>query len=184
MSEPVSLVVENRPTKALIPYARNSRTHSDAQIAQIAGSIREFGFVNPVLIDPDGGIIAGHGRVLAAMKIGLVEVPCIVLGHLTATQRRALVIADNRIALSAGWDEDMLVLELQDLQGAEFDLSMLGFDIGQLGRLLGDDDPEDDPGIAYQEKYAVLVECNDEPHQAEVFQRLTGDGYACKVLVN
>jgi ParB-like chromosome segregation protein Spo0J len=94
-----------RPVEALIPYARNARTHSDAQVAQIAGSIREFGFTNPVLLDGDNGIIAGHGRVLAARKLGLVEVPCIELAHLTPTQRRAYVIADNKLALNAGRDD-------------------------------------------------------------------------------
>lgn len=132
------LSVEYRPLSDLIPYARNSRTHSDAQVAQIAASIREFGFTNPVLVDADGGIIAGHGRVLAARKLSMAEVPCIALGHLTAAQRRAYVIADNKLALNAGWDEDMLRLELGDLQGDGFDLGLLGFSGDELADLMGE----------------------------------------------
>lgn len=120
--------IENIKTADLIPYARNSRTHSESQVAQIAGSIREFGFTNPVLIDADNGIIAGHGRVMAAGKIGMKEVPCIRLAHLTDIQRRAYIIADNKLALNSGWDEEMLGLELADLREMDFDLGLLGFD--------------------------------------------------------
>ena len=111
----MSQQIENLSVDALIPYARNSRTHSDAQVAQIAVSIREFGFTNPVLVDADGGIIAGHGRVMAARKLKLDSVPCIRLSHLTDTQKRAYVIADNKLALNSGWDEEMLRLEMADL---------------------------------------------------------------------
>ena len=106
------LTIETRPIARLIPYVRNARTHSGDQIAQIAGSIAEFGFVNPVLIGADDVIIAGHGRVLAAEKLGLAEIPVIVLSHLSESQRRALVIADNRIAENAGWDDAMLKAEI------------------------------------------------------------------------
>lgn len=123
-------------TSSLVPYARNSRTHSDAQVAQIAGSIKEFGFNNPVLIDQDGGIIAGHGRVMAAQKLGLEKVPAVKLEHLTETQRKAYVIADNRLALNAGWDDQMLTLELQELDTENFDLSLLGFEADELNALL------------------------------------------------
>lgn len=134
----------------LVPYARNARTHSEAQVAQIAGSIREFGFTNPVLIDAADGIIAGHGRVMAARALGLSDVPCIRLGHLTETQRRAYVLADNRIALNSGWDADMLALEVDSLIGDDFDLSLLGFDDAELAALLnqpteGLTDPDDVP---------------------------------------
>lgn len=124
----------------LIPYARNSRTHSEEQILQIASSIREFGFNNPVLIDQDGGIIAGHGRVLAARKIGMSEVPTIELRHLTETQKRAYVIADNKIALNAGWDEEMLKLELEELRLADFDIDLTGFTDEEFNLLM--DEPE------------------------------------------
>ena len=125
--------IEMLKTDTLIPYARNSRTHSEAQVAQIAGSIREFGFTNPVLIDADNGIIAGHGRIMAAHKLGLAEVPCIRLDHLTETQRKAYIIADNKLALNSGWDEEMLGLELADLREADFDLSLIGFSEDELG---------------------------------------------------
>ncbi len=134
----------------LVPYARNARTHSEAQVAQIAGSIREFGFTNPVLIDAADGIIAGHGRVMAARALGLSDVPCIRLAHLTETQRRAYVLADNRIALNSGWDADMLALEVDSLIVDDFDLSLLGFDDAELAALLnqptdGLTDPDDVP---------------------------------------
>lgn len=117
-----------RRVEELIPYARNARTHSPEQVARIAGSIKEFGFLNPVIISSDGGILAGHGRVMAAQKLGLEEVPCITESHLTETQRRAYILADNRIALDAGWDEEMLRLELKELADEEVDLSSIGFD--------------------------------------------------------
>ncbi len=128
--------IEMRPVDRLIPYARNARTHSEDQIAQIAASIAEFGFVNPVLIGADDLIVAGHGRVLAAKLLGLTEVPVIVLDHLSEAQRRALVIADNKIAENAGWDEAMLRAELAALREEEFDLDVLGFGDDELGRIL------------------------------------------------
>ena len=131
-------------TDDLIPYARNSRTHSEAQVAKIAASIREFGFLNPIITDGANGIVAGHGRVLAAQKLGLESLPCIEAGHLTDAQRRAYVIADNRLALDAGWDNELLKVELQDLDGQGFDLSITGFDIGELTALF--DEPNFEPG--------------------------------------
>src|SRR5690606_35314793 len=130
------LSVEYRPLDSLVPYARNARTHSEAQVAEIAGSIRAFGFTNPVLIAEDGTLIAGHGRVLAARKLGMETVPTIVLAGLSETQRRALVLADNRIAMNAGWDEELLALELSDLQEAGFDIGRTGFDDDELQDLL------------------------------------------------
>ena len=134
--------IEMLKTDTLIPYARNSRTHSVAQVAQIAGSIREFGFTNPVLIDAENGIIAGHGRIMAAQKLGLEEVPCIRLDHLTDTQRKAYIIADNKLALNSGWDEAMLGLELADLREADFDLGILGFDNFAIESFLNPPEPE------------------------------------------
>ena len=125
-------------TQDLIPYARNSRTHSETQVAKIAASIREFGFLNPVIVDGKNGIIAGHGRVMAAQKLGLAEVPVIEAAHLTDAQKRAYVIADNRLALDAGWDDAMLKIELQDLDLEGFDLTLTGFDLGELTDLLAD----------------------------------------------
>jgi hypothetical protein len=140
--------VERWPLERLIPHARNARTHSEEQVAQIAGSIAEFGFVNPVLVGDDGVIVAGHGRVMAARKLGLSETPVIVLSHLTPTQRRALMIADNQIATNAGWNDEMLAAELAALKDEAFDLDVLGFDDAELDRLLalelepGDDSDE------------------------------------------
>ena len=127
----------------IIPWARNPRTHSDAQIAQIAASIAEFGFNNPILVDTKAGIIAGHGRLLAARKLGLTEVPVIVLDHLNEAQKRAYIIADNQLALNAGWDDDLLRSELAALQQEFFNLDLIGFDDRDLSRLLADQDTAD-----------------------------------------
>jgi len=128
--------IEHLGIESLIPYARNARTHSDEQIAQIAGSIKEFGFNNPVLIDKDNGVIAGHGRLAAARKLGLKEIPCIRLEHLTETQRKAYILADNRIALNSGWETELLSIELKELQDFGIDLEGLGFDPKELNALL------------------------------------------------
>ncbi len=124
------------PVDRLVPYIRNARTHSEDQIAQIAASIAEFGFTNPILIGEDEVIIAGHGRLMAAKALGLIEVPVIVLDHLTEAQRRALVIADNRIAENAGWDDDLLRSELAALREADFDLELIGFDEAELDEIM------------------------------------------------
>lgn len=131
-------VVESIDIESLIPYARNSRTHSDSQVAQIAASIKEFGFTNPVLIDGDGGIIAGHGRVMAARKLKLAEVPCIRLEYLSEIQKRAYVIADNKLAMNSGWDNEMLKLEFADLTEQGFDLDLIGFSDEELAEILKD----------------------------------------------
>lgn len=146
--------IEQIKVSALIPYARNSRTHSDAQVAKIVQSIREFGFVNPVLIDGDDVLIAGHGRTLSAQQIGLVEVPAIRLTHLTDAQRRAFVIADNRIAEDAGWDDELLKAELEALTALDFDVAVVGFEDDELSKLLGASpsvgltDPDEVPDVA------------------------------------
>jgi len=159
--------VEQISIQALIPYARNSRTHSDAQVAQIAASIREFGFTNPVLIDKDGGIIAGHGRVLGARKLGLSEVPCIRLSHLTDAQKRAYVIADNKLALNAGWDSEALQVELADLNSAGFNMDLLGFGVDDLAEAMGmggDFEPGsiEDQGRLDQKKPVTCPNCGHE----------------------
>ena len=138
--------IELRSIRALLPHARNSRTHSDAQVAQVAGSIREFGWTNPILVDSEGVIIAGHARLLAARKLGMEEVPVIVLAHLTPVQKRALVIADNKLALNAGWDEETLRVEIESLQEDGFDLDVVGFSEEEIRVLLANDsgDPEAD----------------------------------------
>jgi DNA modification methylase len=137
MSEPwISTHIECWPTDKLVPYARNARTHSEEQVAQIAASIVEFGFTNPILAGSDGVIVAGHGRLAAAQKLGLDTVPVVVLDHLTPTQRRALIIADNRIAENAGWDDTMLRIELQSLQEDGFNLDITGFDADALAEIM------------------------------------------------
>jgi site-specific DNA-methyltransferase (adenine-specific) len=151
-AERAPLAVEYRPIEALIPFARNSRTHSAEQIAQIAASIHEFGFTNPVLIDEKGGIIAGHGRVQGARKLGLEQVPTITLTGLSDAQKRAYVIADNKLALNAGWDMELLASEITGLNEDGFDLNLLGFDEDELGDLLGTEtggltDPDDAPEV-------------------------------------
>lgn len=131
------LAIDYRAIADLIPYARNSRTHSDAQVAQIAASISEFGWTNPVIVDGSNGIIAGHGRVLAARKLGLDTVPCIEVAHMSEAQKRAYVIADNKLALNAGWDDELLKVEFSDLMAEGFDISVIGFDELEIDALLG-----------------------------------------------
>lgn len=129
----------------LVPYTRNARTHSKEQILQLRASLREFGFVNPVIVDKDLNIIAGHGRIIAAKEEGVTEVPCVFAEHLTEAQKRAYILADNRLAMNAGWDEQMLSVEISDLQAADFDVSLLGFDDAELNKLMGAvDDVKDD----------------------------------------
>ena len=139
-SEAMAKRIEIWPIEKLIPYARNPRTHSAAQVAQLAASIAEFGFVNPVLVASDAGIMAGHGRLQGAQALGLRQVPVIVLDHLTPAQRRAYLLADNKLAELAGWDEDLLRMELKDLQLEEFDLGVIGFSDEELAELLADDE--------------------------------------------
>ena len=128
--------VTQKKVTELIPYVNNSRTHSDEQVAQIAASIKEFGWTNPILVDGNNGIIAGHGRLLAARKLGHKEVPTIELSELTETQKKAYIIADNRLALNAGWDNEMLTIELNDLLADGFALELLGFDPNEIDSLL------------------------------------------------
>jgi ParB-like chromosome segregation protein Spo0J len=149
--------VVTKPVADLIPYVRNSRTHSDAQVAQIAASIKEFGWTNPILIDGENGIIAGHGRLLAARKLGQDKVPVIELAHMTEAQKRAYVIADNKLALNAGWDDEILALELGDLQDEGFDLSLIGFDEKELENLFNEnvDDPAEGGAGSLSERFLV-----------------------------
>jgi len=131
----------------LIPYVNNARTHSKEQITKLRSSLREFGFINPVIIDKEFNIIAGHGRVMAAKEEGYSEVPCVFVEHLTETQKKAYILADNRMALDAGWDEEMLAVEMEELQNLGFDLGLTGFDEKELADLFdtnGSDDVKDD----------------------------------------
>lgn len=163
--------VEQIAIERLIPYAKNARTHSEAQVAQIAASIREFGFCNPVLIDRQDGIIAGHGRVMAARLLGMVEIPCVRLGHLTDTQRRAYIIADNRLALSAGWDEAMLALELSALRIDGFDIELTGFDAGEIDALMngaGLDDEQPDNNYSRKVEAPIYEPSGPKPELREL----------------
>ena len=130
-------VIVHKPINLLVPYANNSRTHSDAQVAQIAANIREFGWTNPILTDGDNGIIAGHGRVLAARKLGMDTVPCIELAGLSETQRKAYIIADNKLAINADWDDELLAIEFSELADAGFDNLLTGFTLDEIEGLDG-----------------------------------------------
>jgi ParB-like chromosome segregation protein Spo0J len=176
-------------TATLIPYARNARTHSDSQVAQIAGSIQEFGFNNPVLIDAENGIIAGHGRVMAANLLQLERVPCIRLAHLSDAQKRAFILADNRIALNSGWDTEMLANELSDLHADDVDLGLMGFDADELAKLLafesGEIESNDDKGLTIGDvEYRVVTITQGEADQSKLITELEARGYKCQPLMS
>jgi hypothetical protein len=166
------LHVEQILVSDLIPFAKNSRTHSDSQVAQIAGSIREFGFTNPLLIDEKNGVIAGHGRLLAARKLNLEEVPCIRLEGLSDAQKRAYVIADNKIAINAGWDEKLLALELKELGDLGFDTGTVGFTSEEIAEL-----SLEDIATVTEEPYTRKIEApkyepnNEKPNLADLCNR-------------
>jgi ParB-like chromosome segregation protein Spo0J len=174
--------VEQISIEKLIPYVNNARTHSDAQVAQIAASIKEFGFNNPVLIADDNSIIAGHGRVMAARKLGKDTVPAVRLSHLTEMQRKAYILADNKLALNAGWDDELLRIEIKELLDNQFSMDLLGFDVEEITRLM-------DAGISlhepeeqkYSEVFNIIVECKNEQEQERVFNELDEKGYKCRV---
>lgn len=157
---PADQIVKRRVAE-LTPFARNARTHTQAQIAQIAASIKEWGWTQPIIIDDEGGILAGHGRLLAAQHLGLEEVPCVVASGWSEAKRRAYIIADNRLAENAGWDEGMLSAELQDLSALDFDLSLVGFDGEELARLLDSDQDDDNPPDTPPESSAKEIDPDD-----------------------
>ena len=161
--------VERRNVADLIPYIRNSRTHSDAQVAQIAASIREWGWTMPILCDEHGNVIAGHGRIMAAQKLGIEDVPCMTATGWSEAKRRAYVLADNKIALNSDWDNDMAKLELQEIEGLGFDLSLTGFSVDELDVLFDAPDfapgTEDDQG-KLDELDPKMVDC---PHCGKEF---------------
>ena len=162
--------IEALPVTSLVPYAKNSRTHSDEQVAQVAASIKEFGFTNPILVDGDNVLIAGHGRLLAAQRLGLNEVPCIRLSHLTESQKRAYVIADNKLAMNAGWDDDLLMLEIGDLKDDGFDLSLTGFSEEELAQLSIQEEVNDSEN-PYTDKVSspIYEPTGDKPDVSELF---------------
>jgi ParB-like chromosome segregation protein Spo0J len=171
--------IELRDINTLIPYINNSRTHSDEQIAQIAASISEFGWTNPILVDGNNGLIAGHGRLLAARKLNIAKIPVIELAHLSETQKKALIIADNKLALNANWDNEILKLEIDSLE--DFDLSILGFNETELANLF--DELKEAPinDLDYQAAFSIIVDCKDEQEQERIFNELDEKGYKCRV---
>ena len=174
--------IEQLKVGDLIPYVNNSRTHSDEQVMQVASSIKEFGFTNPILIDDDGGIIAGHGRLLAAKKLDIDEVPCIRLGYLSEAQRKAYVIADNKLALNSGWDNDLLKIELMQLDSIDFDLNLTGFDLSELANIFDPITEEIElKEQAYSETFNIIIECDDEQNQESIYNELQEKGYKCQV---
>jgi ParB-like chromosome segregation protein Spo0J len=181
-----AFAAETRAITSLIPYARNSRTHSDSQVAQIAASIKEWGFTSPVLIDETNTILAGHGRTMAAKKLGMTEVPVIVAKNWTEAQKRAYVIADNKLAMNAGWDSELLAVEMQDLAGMDFDVLKTGFEGDELAALLGDikvsDLDDDEPPAALERKFLVLVEVANESEQATLFEEFQTRGLKTRVM--
>ena len=164
----------------LIPYANNSRTHDDAQVAQLAASIKEFGFRNPILVD-GVGIIAGHGRLLAARKLGLEKVPTIDCSDMTEIQKKAYIIADNKLALNSGWDSELLKLEITDLQNTDFDLTKLGFSEMELANLFDELKDVQIDDLDYQAAFSIVVDCKDEQEQEKIFNELDQKGYKCRV---
>jgi len=173
----LKLEIKYVATADLIPYARNAKTHPPEQISQIAGSLRGFGFLNPVIVDKELSIIAGHGRVLAAQKLGLDEVPTLSVEHLTPTQVKAFRLADNRIAQNGDWDKEILGIELIDLKDLGVDLSDLGFDLDD-AEIEPPDVPEPSDAPA---KYELRVEFDDDQSREEIFLELRDRGYKVKV---
>lgn len=172
------------PIKNLIPYINNSRTHSDEQVNQIASSIKEFGFTNPILIDEQGGIIAGHGRIMAAEKLSIAELPTITLEGLTESQKKAYIIADNQLALNAGWDMNTLKLELETLTELNFDLKLLGFEDDFLSELLNYEEniTDSDDYAEDIDEILLIVQLNNEREQSDLYDELSARGFKLKLM--
>lgn len=189
-----NIQIESINTHDLIPYAKNAKLHNDAQIHHIAKSIEEFGFNNPVLVDAENGIIAGHGRVLAAKELGLKQIPCIRLKHLSETEKKAYIIADNRLSeIGGGWDLELLETEMEYLYSSDISISLIGFDESFLNEVFdtghtiiqtNEEKKQVHNDFEYKEKYAVLIECASENEQKKIYEKLTTEGFTCKVLVN
>ena len=178
------LSIEYKPTGELIPYVNNSRTHSEQQVQQVAASIKEFGFTNPLLIDEDGGIIAGHGRLQAAQLLKLDEVPTITLEGLTEAEKKAYVIADNQLALNAGWDIDSLKLEIETLTELDFDISLLGFDDEELKLLIEQDELKETSDNKVNEFFEneMIMKFKDENQLEQWYEKALNEGIECKIL--
>lgn len=182
MAKTDKLAIQYVDVDTLIPYVNNARTHSDEQVSQIAASIKEFGFNNPVLVDGEKGIIAGHGRVAAAKKLGMDKVPVIELSHMTEAQKKAYILADNRLAEKAEWDFELVQVELEALKDEDFNIELTGFDLDGIPAP-GDMDCEINE-TPLQGNFGVIVMCEDELEQESVFNRLTDQGFTCRVVTN
>jgi ParB-like chromosome segregation protein Spo0J len=178
--------VERRAVASLVPYARNARTHAPAQVDQIAASIREWGWTMPILVDEAGGVIAGHGRILAAKKLGLAEAPVVVARGWSEPQKRAYVLADNKLALNAGWDRAMLATELAELGEIDFDLRLVGFSAAEIKGALelpltGEDGADQSDLLAAC--YEIIVTLAGEDEQRRLLDELHARGFACRALM-
>ena len=176
--------IEQLSDDALIPFSNNARTHSDDQVTQIASSIKEFGFNNPILVDKTNGVIAGHGRLMAAKKLGMDTVPCIKLEHLTDAQRKAFILADNKIALNSGWDYELLKVEVENLSEEDFRLELLGFDVNELNTILGiEEEIKEDKEISDDgNRNLLLVEFDNEIELENLFNEMQERGFNCKIM--
>jgi len=168
----------------LIPDARNSRTHSEAQIAAIAGSIAEFRWTSPILINGKNKILSGHARVLAARKLGIEKAPCVRLTHLTEAQERAYVIADNRLAeFGSGWDVEILKIEVDELKRLDFDFKKIGWDEPELEIILNPKDKiNSSPEVKIKTQWLIIVECKDESEQIKILEKCLAENWNCKVM--
>ena len=176
----MNLQIQSIDVEKLIPYVNNARTHSNQQIDQIAASIKEFGFINPVIVDKEHGIIAGHGRVLAAKKLGLNQVPTIKAEHLTELQKKAYILADNKLAELAGWDYDLLKIELQALHELDFDVNIAGFDSYDF--LVQNQEIKEDINNKQEfGKYILEIEFPNADAMLEVEQKFSQEGYICRI---
>ena len=178
-----NLTIKYLPVEDLIPYARNSRTHSSEQVAQLASSIKEFGFTNPILVDAEKGVIAGHGRLMGAQKLGLKEVPTIEVTGWSDAKKRAYIIADNKLALNAGWDNELLKIEFEELaELGEVDLSITGFSDNELNSILGEInlDEEDEADLSFE--YGLKISCANEGEASCLFDELQKRGFKCELL--
>lgn len=176
--------IEIWDVEKLKPYENNARTHSEKQIGEIARSIETFGFNNPVLVDSKEGIIAGHGRLMAAKRLGIKEVPVIVLDHLTEKQKKAFIIADNKITANAGWDNDILAIEIENLKLEDFDLDVLGFSPEEMKDLFPEVKMEDIDGgyVTPEEQYIVSIECGHEKEMQQIYDEMTARGFKCRLI--
>jgi ParB-like chromosome segregation protein Spo0J len=176
--------VERRAVASLVPNARNARLHTETQIEQIAASIKEWGWTIPVLIDENGGIIAGHGRVLAAALLEIETVPAMVARGWSKAKKRAYMLADNKLALNSRWDQDLLKLEIDDLKKAGIDCGLIGFSETEIDSILGNVEQTTGKPQMQGLEYRLVVDCTSEGHQAELLQRLEGEGLKCRPLIS